>query len=137
MKKFFLILSLILVVTFFSVLFFTYPGRVVLFSIINITKSSSCGNEFNSDFNDALKNRDTNFCLGFNGPINYKKNFMGSSSCHPNNSDFLINRNTFISSCLEVMAYELNDIEFCNLITDHNKENCISYITYALPNRRN
>jgi len=90
--------------------------------------STSCGDEFNNAFKEAVKSNDINFCNNFNGEIKYPaKDPKGDEYfCSIPETKYGIEELDFKDSCLGAMAYSIKDIEFCKLIKgETSKGSCV------------
>lgn len=123
MKNKLIWMAVIIVVIFFGLVAFSYPGKMF---IANIFSSSDCGPTFNNAFDNALKNNDVSFCSSYNGEVKYGKDVGYGIGCNLSDSKSAIRKNSFKDSCLEAMAYSTKDIEFCKLIEgESSKGSCV------------
>ena len=128
MKKSIIIVSiLIIILVIFGGLSYLFTGRII--------PSSSCGNDFNNQFSQAVANNNLNFCSSFNGHVSYSKEpFYGTYYCRTpqigkNLNNFSIEKNDLKNSCLADMAVVENNIEACKSMDGDGssglKLNCI------------
>jgi hypothetical protein len=97
--------------------------------------SSSCGNDFDSGFKNAIKTDNPNFCLTFDlDSINQSTDLYGQHSCIvPQFGKFkssgLLSKGVVNESltdqCLLEFAGQTHDIDACTLITTHFRDTCI------------
>jgi hypothetical protein len=105
----------------------------------NVIPYYSCGYSFSSQFKEAIKDNDMNFCSEFNEDINQYKNFKGGTYCFTPNVGLMDNKISiseidFEDNCLMAMMEATNNIEYCMQSTNL-QEMCPYRLVYKTGNK--
>lgn len=129
--KIFLI-SIIIILIVLGVLSYLFTGRII--------PSSSCGNDFNNQFSNAIVNNNLDFCSSFNGHIDYSKDIYSTYYCRVPKTDVVGNilRDDFRNSCLQTIGVSMGNATACQLMSAGQMkiDECLLFVSRKVGNNK-